>query len=365
MLAAAPATAVQLTHACVAAGFGAVIPASWGDELIAARVLDRLREADGPVVQCSCPVVARRLAPHGDALAPMTLCLVPPPVATANYLRALYAPATPRITYAGGCPGARNDVIDEWLTPEQLFQLLAASGVPLTAQPREFDAVLAPDRRRFHSDPGGMPVISALREAGVTTHYVEGEGERFTATLAECLLGAERALVDVAGPLGCVCSGVRVPGQSSRSARARVLEHEPPRAPGPVLDDTVRVSLDAALPAEAAATRATPVTAGGSQGTVSEDDVAITNPPATEPPRRRSPAGTRKSILGGMPHARTDVGRQLPRAYVARRRSSPKGTRTQQQTSRAAELLARRWPYIAAAGMGVGLVLAWLVGLIR
>jgi hypothetical protein len=33
VLAAAPATPVQLAHACLAAGYGAAVPASWGDEL--------------------------------------------------------------------------------------------------------------------------------------------------------------------------------------------------------------------------------------------------------------------------------------------------------------------------------------------
>ena len=39
VLAALPATAVQLAHACIEAGFINVIPASWGDELIAAALL--------------------------------------------------------------------------------------------------------------------------------------------------------------------------------------------------------------------------------------------------------------------------------------------------------------------------------------
>src|SRR5690348_16284732 len=39
LLAAAPATPVQLAHACLRGGFANVIPASWGDELIASAVL--------------------------------------------------------------------------------------------------------------------------------------------------------------------------------------------------------------------------------------------------------------------------------------------------------------------------------------
>src|SRR6185436_19392880 len=39
LLAALPATPVQLAHACLRAGFANVVPASWGDELIASAVL--------------------------------------------------------------------------------------------------------------------------------------------------------------------------------------------------------------------------------------------------------------------------------------------------------------------------------------
>src|SRR5678815_2207671 len=69
LLAAAPATPVQLAHACLRAGFGNVVPASWGDELIAAAVLKRLpRFGERPAIQCSCPIVAHRLLTTGGDL---------------------------------------------------------------------------------------------------------------------------------------------------------------------------------------------------------------------------------------------------------------------------------------------------------
>ena len=103
VLAALPATAVQLAHACIEAGFVNVIPASWGDELIAAATLRRLPEfGDGPVIHCSCPIVAHRLLSVSGDLRPVLLPLVPPPVALARYVRALSHPNRARVTYVGG-----------------------------------------------------------------------------------------------------------------------------------------------------------------------------------------------------------------------------------------------------------------------
>ena len=126
LLAAAPATPVQLAHACLRAGFGNVVPASWGDELIAAAVLRQLpRFGNGPAIQCSCPIVAHRLLTTGGDLRPVMLALVSPPVALARYVRALSHPTRTRITYVGGCPGASDESIDIRMTPEALIAMLA------------------------------------------------------------------------------------------------------------------------------------------------------------------------------------------------------------------------------------------------
>src|SRR4051812_5512361 len=110
LLAALPATPVQLAHACLRAGYANVLPASWGDELIASAVLRRLPQfGNGPAIQCSCPIVAHRLLSVGGDLRPAMLALVPPPVAISRYVRALAQPANTRVTYVGSCPGANDD----------------------------------------------------------------------------------------------------------------------------------------------------------------------------------------------------------------------------------------------------------------
>jgi len=371
VLAAAPATPVQLAHACLAAGFQAAIPASWGDELIAARAIDRCRRAEAPVVQCSCPFVARRFAAHGEPIASLLLSFVAPPVATAEYLRALYAPTRLHLTFAGGCPAASHESIDAWLSTDELISALAERGINASAQPTEFDSVIPPDRRRFFSDPGGVPSRSALRHLPAPVDFVEVKANDLVVDIAQLLLSNSRALIDAAPALGCLCSGA-VGGVSPEAVRGRVREHEPPRALSPVVDHSLPLALDSGLskilsaapPAESAPMPAIPLPRPTPVPHVAPDP----SPVAVEAnPRRRSPPGLTRAVLGIMPQTRVEAGRQLPRAYVARRRSSPRGLResavrnAEPPTVPPAEASRIRWFMIAAIGVAIGLALAWIL----
>ena len=374
VLAASPATPVQLAHACLAAGYRSVVPASWGDEIVAKRVVDVLEHTNTPLVLCCCPLVSRRLGKHAADIRCMTLCAVAPPVATAAYLRALYAPASVRITFAGGCQAGAHASIDAWLTPEELLADLASKSIALGDQPTEFDSILPPDRRRHYSDPGGVPAPEALRRARGTPAIVELGAADFVIDLAQQLLGGGRRLIDVAPALGCACSGASA-GGPDQSARARVRAAEPPRAASPVVDHDIELALDIVIapqPVEQAAAAgagyrevgavdatsntAMPTDAGDSALRGSASATVVVEHPSPENARRRSPSGSGRSILGTMPQARS-AGRQLPRAYVARRRSSPKGIR-QSGVRREIEMLgpsraARAvplWAWLAGAG---------------
>ena len=367
ILAAAPATAVQLTHACMAAGFEAVVPASWGDELVAARVLERIGRSDGPAIQCSCPRVLDRLGPHGDAIEPMLVCTISPAAAAAEYLRALYAPARPTITFAGGCGGGASDAVDQWLSPADLLGILADRNISLRAQPAEFDT-LPPDRRRYHSEPGGLPCRNALRQLDPSLRAVEVAGSDFITVIGQHLLSQERLLLDVAPLLGCACAGA-LEGVLPEAARARVKEHEPPRAPSPVVDHGVPVVLDAELPRARPATSAAaaPKPARVSTATATPEPLEAVGPQSLppEPPRRRSPVGVPRPVFGASPRSSRPDGRALPRAYVARRRSSPRGVKTIPAEPLAGHPLARdRWMW-AIGGLVAGLVLALLAFLLR
>ncbi|MEX2154804.1 MAG: hypothetical protein WD825_15790 [Gemmatimonadaceae bacterium] len=375
VLASAPGTPVQLAHACLAAGYQAVIPASWGDELIAARAMDRCRRAEAPVVQCSCPFVASRFAAHGEPIASMLLSFVAPPVATAEYLRALYAPTPLHLTFAGGCPSASHESIDVWLSTNELTSALAERGIITSAQPTEFDSVIPPDRRRFFSEPGGVPSRSALRHLPAPVEFVEVKADDLVIDIAQHLLSNSRALIDAAPALGCCCSGA-VGGVSPEAVRARVREHEPPRALAPVVDHSLPLALDSVSPGILPAPPPLESIPGATilpPRPPSVPDLAPDPlPVAVEAiPRRRSPPGLTRAVLGIMPQARIEAGRQLPRAYVARRRSSPRGLResavrhVEPPTAPRAEAPGIRWFMIAAIGVAVGLVLAWIFRLGR
>lgn len=244
VLAAAPATPVQLAHACLRRGFTVAVPASWGDELIAAETLRRLATRQrGPAVMCVCPFVRARLLGHGADLAPFLVSLVPPPVAAARYVRSAYGEHGVHITYIGACPGADDPSIDARLTPDAFIADLADRGIALSEQPLVFDSIVPPDRRRWCSLPGGVPNADILSGETDGRTVVEIERDDVTTELAEHIIAREHLLLDLAPSLGCACSGA-IGLVSADRARAAVAAAEPPRALSPVIDPGPVVSLD-------------------------------------------------------------------------------------------------------------------------
>lgn len=346
LLAAHPATAVQLAHACMRVGYQAIVPASWGDELVAAGCLRQIATRRGkgdaaPTIFCACPYVAHRLLAAGPDLERLLTSLVSPPVAVARYLRVLYAPARIRLTYIGRCPGAGDDSIDARITPEELLAVLAERGVALSEQPRAFDSVIPPDRRRFISQPGGLPTADVLQRVDPGRQIVEVLGAEFVIEVAQHLLSYEQVLIDAAPRLGCACSGA-VADTPAEAARTGVTALEPPRATSPVVDERVPIMIDLPLPSvsrdpvDVVPAVAARRSSGGAR-------IVPVTPPASEPPAApppedtpASPIGRRRSPThgiavrqqqGSVPTTRSGEGRALPRAYVARRGQRP-GTRS-------------------------------------
>ena len=245
VLYAAPATPVQLAHACLRHGFTVAVPASWGDELIAAETVRRMAgRAQGPAIMCVCPFVRSRLLAPGPDLAPFLVSLVAPPVAVARYLRAVYGDLGVHITYIGHCPGADDAAIDASLTPDAFFADIAEHGIALSEQPLVFDSIVPPDRRRWSSLPGGVPSPDVLWNEGDGRTLVEIERNEVSTDLAQHIVTREHVLLDPAPGLGCVCSGA-IASLSPHNARAAVTALEPPRALGPVVDPATPIVLDA------------------------------------------------------------------------------------------------------------------------
>jgi len=244
VLAASPATPVQLAHACLRRGFSVAVPATWGDELVAAETVRQLRSRDhGPAVMCVCPYVRSRLLGPGPDLAPFLVSLVPPPVATARYLRALYGDHGVHITYIGGCPSGDDATIDERLTPDDFLADLAERGIALSEQPLVFDSIVPPDRRRWCSLPGGVPSAEGLWSETDARTLVEIDRDDASTELVQHIITREHVLLDLAPSLGCACSGA-VGSVPARSARLAVAALEPPRALGPIIDPSMVVALD-------------------------------------------------------------------------------------------------------------------------
>jgi len=245
VLDAAPATSVQIAHACLRRGFTVAVPASWGDELVASEVVRRLAARErGPAVMCVCPFVRSRLLAPGPDLAPFLVSLVAPPVATARYLRAAYGEHGVHITYIGGCPSADDPSIDARLTPDAFLADLADHGIALAEQPLVFDSIVPPDRRRWCSLPGGAPTADVLWGDSDMRTLVEIDRDEVSTDLAQHIITHEHALFDLAPGLGCVCSGA-IRSAPAHAARATVTAVEPPRAAKPIIDPAAMVSLDA------------------------------------------------------------------------------------------------------------------------
>ncbi|HEV7705675.1 MAG TPA: hypothetical protein VGO46_15365 [Gemmatimonadaceae bacterium] len=246
VLAALPASPVQLAHACQALGFQLAAPATWGDELIAERCLEQLAGYEHPsAVMCSCPLVTQRLTRSSTSLEPFMLTFTSPPVATARYLRSAFSGQALHITYAGSCPGADDESIDARLRPSDLLDAFAEHDIVVGAQPNCFEALVPLDRRRFYSLPGGAPTRDHIeRVAG--RELIELTGDDVVLELTQHLIDQIPAVIDLAPSLGCACAGAGEHAMRG-NARAGLLTLEPPRARQSVLDSSVEVDVSQTL----------------------------------------------------------------------------------------------------------------------
>jgi hypothetical protein len=223
LLAARPVDPVQLMRACQLAGFDFVAPVSWGEELIASHLADRVASmnASRTVVAAVCPLAADQLL--ATPVETTILQTVSPPVATARYIRTALEPRQVHVTYVGACPGASHPDVDVHCLPEALFTRFGKSGIDPERQPRHLDGQLPPERARYASRPGGMPDCNWLL-AHAARRVVEAAP--ITVDVVAQLYDSEPVMIDLGAACRCVCA-------RDRTAAARL---EPPRSTAPVLD---------------------------------------------------------------------------------------------------------------------------------
>ena len=221
LLAAGPVDPVQLARACQSAGFDLVVPVSWGEEVIATYVGERLASSRATtVVVTACPLVTRQAMT--TPMGPPVLQMVSPPIATARYLRSALHPRAVHITYVGACPGAASPEIDVHCLPEILFTRLVEAGIDTTRQPKHLDGQLPADRARYASSPGGLPEANWLM-ARAEMRLVQAAP--VTVDVVAQLHRDEALVIDLAAACRCVCARDRI-------AATRL---EPPRSTKPVV----------------------------------------------------------------------------------------------------------------------------------
>ena len=221
LLAARPVDPVQLSRACQSAGFDLVVPVSWGEEIIATYVGERLASRRvSTMVVSACPLVDRQVmaTPMGTPV----LQTVSPPIASARYLRAALDPREVHITYVGACPGAASPEIDVHCLPDVLFTRLVEAGIDANRQPKHLDGQLPADRARYASSPGGLPEASWLL---ARTELRLVQAAPVTADVVAQLHRDEALVIDLAAACRCVCARDRV----------AAMRLEPPRSTTPVV----------------------------------------------------------------------------------------------------------------------------------
>jgi hypothetical protein len=221
LLAARPVDPVQLSRACQSAGFDLVVPVSWGEEVIATYVGERLASRrSSTMVVSACPLVNRQVM--ATPMAAPVLQTVSPPIASARYLRAALSPRDVHITYVGACPGAASPEIDVHCLPDVLFTRLVEAGIDANRQPKHLDGQLPADRARYASSPGGLPETSWLL---ARTELRLVQAAPVTADVVAQLHRDEALVIDLAAACRCVCARDKV----------AAMRLEPPRSTTPVV----------------------------------------------------------------------------------------------------------------------------------
>jgi diguanylate cyclase (GGDEF)-like protein len=247
-----PLTPDQVERHLVAAGFSALETTVLGEELIAAAYEQALKTAapDSPQLRSTCPVTAEWVRRFYPELTGMLAEIVPPYIAQARLVRALYRDEV-AIVYVSPCWARKDEVlspafagdVDAGIGFDELKVLLAENPVKLPRKPKRRSARIA----KQLSVTDGFPRRTLTERDLTNGDVVITRGLRELDELLRAMSRGETspAVVDMLNCEGCI-DGPCVNRDLSVYVKRGVDVAERERQPPPAVDSRTVLS---ALPA--------------------------------------------------------------------------------------------------------------------
>jgi diguanylate cyclase (GGDEF)-like protein len=235
-----PAAPEQVINAILEAGFRALHFESIGDELVALEYLRLWREntEKRTWIRSTSPLVVEYCRAKHPELLPYLAPVVPPAVALARYLRFTGEPAE-HFVYAGlDVPEVNGErQYSAAISFMELEQVLEERGTPPHAQPLLLQQ-LPPERRRFLSTAGGLPLSMLDEERASSRTFRKLRGLHTLAALSSLIqdAGTHLGFVDVLPFDGALDHPALGPHEQLYWRRGILELAEPERADGPVID---------------------------------------------------------------------------------------------------------------------------------
>jgi diguanylate cyclase (GGDEF)-like protein len=235
-----PAAPEQVINAILAAGFRALHFESLGDELVALEYLRLWRENSEKRtwIRSTSPLVVEYCQAKHPQLLPYLAPIAPPAVALARYLRCKGESAE-HLVYAGlDVPEVNGErQFSAALSFLDLERLLEERGAGPHEQPLLLQQ-LPPERRRFLSTAGGLPLPMLDEERASSRHFRTTRGLHTLAAFARLVEegGAQLGFIDVLPFDGALDHPALGPHEQLYWRRDILELAEPERASGPVID---------------------------------------------------------------------------------------------------------------------------------
>src|SRR5437667_12818414 len=233
--------------ACCVEGFRTVHGGVVADELVGREYLGLWADGDwATMIRSTCPVIVETVRTQYPELIPYLAPVATPIAAEARYLKQLYGAGTP-VVYAGVCLTEGGPDVDAAVTFDELADMFRRSGIVVAAQDEYFTRV--PEEQRRHlSMAGGLPLEVLLEETQASRRFrkVRGMGGLGAIARAVAVDRLDLGFVDILPCEGCLDHPLLGPRDELFKRREIVGATEPPRARGPVVEETVAIGVQVA-----------------------------------------------------------------------------------------------------------------------